>query len=355
LVQAPRQSLPAFGGATGPTKGLPPSRSPVTRLAMKVFVTGGAGYVGSVCVEELVNAGYEVTVLDNLTEGHRAAVDNRAEFIDGDLANRSLVVEILQRFRPDAVMHFASNTLVPVSMVRPGIYLADNVSNAVNLLDACVAAGTKHFVFSSSCAIFGVPKTVPITEDLPKEPINPYGESKWMVERILAWYEKLFGIRHVCLRYFNAAGASEKFGEHHRQETHLIPNVLKVALGQTPVVEIYGTQYPTPDGTCIRDYVHIADLAQAHRLALGATRSDVFNLGSGNGYSVKEVVKAAREISKRPIKSVERPPRPGDPPKLVADSTKIRKVLGWKPRFDSVEPILESAWRWHVAHPNGYE
>ena len=175
-----------------------------------------------------------VTVFDNLSEGHRAAVDQRAEFIEGDLANRSVVQESFQRLRPDAVMHFASNTLVPASMVHPGMYLGDNISNAVNLLDACVATGTKHFVFSSSCAIFGVPKTVPITEDMPKEPINPYGESKWMVERILAWYEKLFGIRYVCLRYFNAAGASEKFGEHHHEETHLIPNVLKVALGQKP-------------------------------------------------------------------------------------------------------------------------
>ncbi|HVM62096.1 MAG TPA: UDP-glucose 4-epimerase GalE [Verrucomicrobiae bacterium] len=322
---------------------------------MKVFVTGGAGYVGSVCVEELLNAGYQVTVFDNLSEGHRSAVDNRAEFVEGDLKNRPLVLQHLQRLRPDAVMHFASNTLVGASMTNPGIYLGDNISNAVNLLDACLAAGTKHFVFSSSCAIFGVPQQVPIMEDTPKSPINPYGESKLMVEKILAWYEKLFGIRYVCLRYFNAAGASERFGEHHREETHLIPNVLKVALGKTPAVDIYGTHYPTPDGTCIRDYVHIIDLAQAHRLALGATQSNVFNLGSGTGYSVKEIVEMARKISRRTIQAVEKPNRPGDPPKLVADSTKVRKVLGWKPRFDSIEPILESAWRWHLAHPNGYE
>jgi UDP-glucose 4-epimerase len=325
-----------------------------TKLRMRIFVTGGAGYVGSVCVEELLNAGYQVAVFDNLSEGHRGAIDKRAEFIEGDLANRSLVLETLQRLRPDAIMHFASNTLVFDSMIHPGRYLSDNIANAVNLLDACVATGTKHFVFSSSCATFGVPKAVPITEDMPQAPINPYGESKLMVERILAWYEKLFGIRYVCLRYFNAAGASERFGEHHRQETHLIPNVLKVALGQTPAVEIYGTQYPTPDGTCVRDYVHIIDLAQAHRLALGATQSNAFNLGSGHGYSVKEIVEMARNVSGRTIEAVERPNRPGDPPKLVADSMKIRKVLGWKPRFDSIEPILESAWRWHLAHPNGY-
>jgi UDP-glucose 4-epimerase len=321
---------------------------------MKVFVTGGAGYVGSVCVEELVNAGYEVTVLDNLTEGHRAAVDNRAEFIDGDLANRSLVVEILQRFRPDAVMHFASNTLVPVSMVRPGIYLADNVSNAVNLLDACVAAGTKHFVFSSSCAIFGVPKTVPITEDLPKEPINPYGESKWMVERILAWNEKLFGIRHVCLRYFNAAGASEKFGEHHRQETHLIPNVLKVALGQTPVVEIYGTQYPTPDGTCIRDYIHVTDLARAHVLALrylvANETSPVhlsMNLGTGKGSSIFGIIRAGEEVLGGKIPYRIAAPRAGDPPVLVADSAKASAILGWKAEFTDIRQVLHHAWKFH--------
>jgi UDP-glucose 4-epimerase len=321
---------------------------------MKVFVTGGAGYIGSVCVEELLNAGYEVAVIDNFSEGHRAAVDERAQLVEGDLANAPFVLDAMQRVRPDAVMHFASNTLVPASMVYPGRYLGGNVSNAVNLLDACVAVGVKKFVFSSTCAIFGVPKTVPITEDLPKEPINPYGESKWMVERVLAWYEKLFGIRHVCLRYFNAAGASQKFGEHHRVETHLIPNVFKVALGQTPSVEVYGTQYPTPDGTCVRDFIHIVDLAQAHMLALHAEQSDVFNLGSGNGYSVKEVIEATRKTTGRPIKAVECPPRPGDPPKLVADSRKIRKVLGWKPRYDTIEPILESAWRWQLAHPNGY-
>ena len=321
---------------------------------MKVFVTGGAGYIGSVTVEELLNAGYQVAVIDNLSEGHRAAIDERAEFIEGDLKSRDLLMEEMKRLRPDAVMHFASNTLVPVSMIHPGWYLGDNVSNAVNLLDACVEAGVKNFVFSSTCSIFGIPKTVPITENTPKEPINPYGESKYTIERILAWYEKLFGIRHVSLRYFNAAGASEKFGEHHVVETHLIPNVLKVALGQKPAVEIYGTTYPTPDGTCIRDYVHLIDLAQAHMLALHAKQSDAFNLGSGNGYSVREVVEAARKVTGRTIKAVERPARAGDPPKLVADSTRISKVLGWKRRFDLIEPILESAWRWHLAHPNGY-
>jgi UDP-glucose 4-epimerase len=239
-------------------------------------------------------------------------------------------------------------------MIQPGKYLGDNVANAVNLLDACVDAGVRRFVFSSTCAIFGLPSVVPITEDLPKQPINPYGESKWTVERILAWYDKLYGLRSVCLRYFNAAGATEQFGEHHREETHLIPNILKVALGQRPSVDIYGTNYPTPDGTCIRDFIHIVDLAQAHILALECEKSDVFNLGSGTGYSVREVIEVARKITGQSIPAIEKPPRPGDPPKLVADSSKIRRVLGWKPRYDSLEPILASAWRWHQAHPHGY-
>jgi UDP-glucose 4-epimerase len=322
---------------------------------MKVFVTGGAGYVGSVCVEELLNADHQVTVIDNLSEGHRAAVDKRSGFVEGDLADRSLLFNTLRSLRPDAVMHFASNTLVSVSMTQPGKYLGDNVANAVNLLDACIDAGVRRFVFSSTCSIFGLPKIIPITEDLPKDPINPYGESKWTVERVLAWYDRLYKLRHVCLRYFNAAGASQQFGEHHPEETHLIPNVLKVALGQRPNVEIYGTDYPTPDGTCIRDYVHILDLAQAHLLALESGQSDVFNLGSGTGYSVREVIEVARKITGHPIPAVEKAPRPGDPPRLVADSSKIHRVLGWKPRFDSLQTIVESAWRWHVAHPNGYE
>jgi UDP-glucose 4-epimerase len=321
---------------------------------MKIFLTGGAGYVGSVCVEELLNAGHQVTVIDNLSEGHRGAVDERAAFVEGDLADRSLLFKCLRSFRPDAVMHFASHSLVPESMTQPGKYLGGNVANAINLLDACVDAGIGRFVFSSTCAIFGLPKTVPITEDLPKEPVNPYGESKLTIERSLAWYGKLYGLRSTCLRYFNAAGASQRFGEHHQQETHLIPNVLRVALGEKPHVEIYGTEYPTPDGTCVRDYVHIIDLAQAHILALEGEQSDVFNLGSGHGYSVREVIEAARKVTGHAIPAVEKPPRPGDPPKLVADSAKITRVLGWKPRFDSLQSIIDSAWRWHSSHPNGY-
>jgi UDP-glucose 4-epimerase len=321
---------------------------------MKILVTGGAGYIGSICVEELLNAHHEVFVLDNLSEGHRAAVDPRAKFFEEDLANRPELFKLLEHIRPEAVMHFAANALVPESMTNPSKYFRNNVGHGINLLEACVQAGVGRFIFSSTCAIFGTPKKVPITEDLPKEPINPYGESKLMFERILNWYDRQHGLTYVCLRYFNAAGATRNFGEHHWQETHLIPNVLKVALGQKPHLDIFGTDYPTPDGTCVRDYIHIVDLAQAHMLALRSQQSDVFNLGSGDGYSVKQIVETARKVTGHPIPVVESPRRPGDPPKLVGDSTKIRKVLGWKPRFDSIQAILDSAWQWHRTHPDGY-
>lgn len=321
---------------------------------MKVFVTGGAGYIGSICVEQLLNAGHAVVTLDNLSEGHRAAVDPRADFHEMDLADRDRLVRLMKSVRPEAVMHFAASALVPESMAHPTKYFRNNVACGLNLVEASVLAGVKRFVFSSTCAIFGVPDQVPIPEDAPKAPINPYGESKLMFERILDWYDRLHGLTYVCLRYFNAAGCTAKFGEHHRQETHLIPNVLKVPLGQRPHVEVFGADYPTPDGTCIRDYIHIVDLAQAHMLALKVDKSDVFNLGSGGGYSVLQVIEAARKVTGHPIPIVERPRRPGDPPRLVGDSTKIKKLLGWKPRYDSIEAILESAWQWHKTHPHGY-
>lgn len=321
---------------------------------MKVFVTGGAGYIGSICVEQLLNAGYGVHVYDNLSEGHREAVDPRATFTEGDLADRALLFRTLEQFRPDAVMHFAANALVPESMTNPAKYFHNNVANGVTLLEACVQAGVKKFVFSSTCAIFGAPKHVPLSEELPKEPINPYGESKLMFEKILYWFGRQYGLQYVCLRYFNAAGATVLYGEHHWQETHLIPNVLKVALGQKSHADVFGTDYPTPDGTCVRDYIHIVDLAQAHIRALQHGQSDVFNLGSGDGYSVKEVINAAREVTGHAIPVQEGPRRPGDPPKLVADSTKIRQVLGWQPQYDSIKAILASAWEWHRTHPNGY-
>ena len=321
---------------------------------MKIFVTGGAGYIGSICVEELLNAQYEVAVFDNLSEGHRAALDSRAEFVEGDLEDRTLLDQTLRRVRPEAVMHFAGSALVPESMTNPTKYFRNNVSNGINLLEACVAADVRKIVFSSTCAIFGVPEQIPITEDASKNPMNPYGESKLMFEKVLHWYHKQHGLDYVCLRYFNASGATGKFGEHHRNETHLIPNVLKVALGQRSHVEMFGSDYPTPDGTCIRDYIHIVDLASAHILAVQFAGSDVFNLGSGDGYSVKQVIETARKVTGHKTPVVEKPRRPGDPPKLVGDSTKIRKKLNWKPRFDSLEAIIASAWEWHRQHPQGY-
>jgi UDP-glucose 4-epimerase len=251
-------------------------------------------------------------------------------------------------------MHFGANALVPESMTNPGKYFHNNVANGINLLEACVQAGVNQLVFSSTCAIFGPPKKVPISEDAPKAPINPYGESKLMFEKVLEWYARIHGLQSVCLRYFNAAGATRSYGEHHWQETHLIPNVLKVALGQKPHVEIFGTDYPTPDGTAIRDYIHIVDLAQAHMLALTCEASDVFNLGSGRGYSVREVIEAARRVTGHPIPTLESPRRPGDPPKLIGDSKKIRQHLGWAPKYDDIEAIVASAWQWHRTYPNGY-
>src|SRR5215470_8592897 len=236
---------------------------------MKIFVVGGAGYIGSVCAELLLNNGHEVAIFDNLSEGHRDAVDSRANFIQGELANRQQIDAAISRICPDAIMHFAANALVGESMHNPSKYFRNNICNGLNLLDAMVAAGVRRIVFSSTCAIFGPPDRVPIDETAPARPISPYGESKLAFEKILRWYDEIHGVKSVCLRYFNAAGASEKFGEDHRPETHLIPNVLRVALGETSNVEIYGTDYETPDGTCIRDYIHILDLAQAHILALG--------------------------------------------------------------------------------------
>jgi UDP-glucose 4-epimerase len=321
---------------------------------MNVFVTGGAGYIGSICVEELLNAGHNVTVFDNLIEGHRSAVDPRAKFVAGDLSDEALVTRVMKESKAEAAMHFAAYALVGESMTNPGKYFINNVGNGVKLLNACIANGVKKFVFSSTCATYGPPDRVPMTEDLPQRPINPYGESKLMFEKVLQWYRELHGLEFVALRYFNAAGATEKFGEHHRTETHLIPNVLYVALGQKPECQIFGTDYPTPDGTCIRDYIHIVDLAQAHILALAPGKQGFYNLGNGDGYSVRQVIDVCEKVTGKKIKAVEKPRRPGDPPKLVAAADKAKTELGWKPRLAKLEDIIASAWKWHVKNPNGY-
>jgi UDP-glucose 4-epimerase len=321
---------------------------------MKILVVGGAGYIGSVCAEVLLDEGHTVCVFDNLSEGHRRAIDPRAEFIEGDLASGDRVRSALSAFRPEAVMHFAASALVAESMANPSKYFRNNICNGLNLLDAMVATDVTQLVFSSTCAIFGPPDRVPIDETPPQRPINPYGESKLAFEKILRWYDQIHGLRYVALRYFNAAGASEKLGEEHRVETHLIPNVLKVALGQKSQVEIYGTDYDTPDGTCIRDYIHILDLARAHILALQAPTSDHYNLGTGGGTSVREVIESCRKITGHKIPVVEKPRRPGDPARLIAASEKIQRELGWRPKFQNIDAIIESAWKWHQKFPNGY-
>jgi len=321
---------------------------------MKVFVTGGAGYIGSICAEQLLNAGHTVTVYDDLSEGHRSAVDSRANFVLGKPNEENNILNAVQEAEPDAILHFAANALVGESMANPGKYFRNNVANGLKLLDAAVAVGIKRFVFSSSCATYGPPTHLPITEDLPQCPINPYGESKLMFERMLYWYHEIHGLEFVAFRYFNAAGASDKYGEHHRTETHLIPNVLKVSLGQSQHCDIYGTDYPTPDGTCIRDYIHIVDLAEAHMLALAPGKNGFYNLGNGDGYSVREVIQMCERVTGTKIPALERPRRPGDPPKLVASARKAIQELGWRARYPKLEDIVVTAWAWHKKHPRGY-
>jgi UDP-glucose 4-epimerase len=321
---------------------------------MKVFVTGGAGYIGSVCVEELLNAGHDVAVYDDLSEGHRSAVDPRAKFVHGHPDEPGNIAAAVASYQPEAIMHFAANALVGESMTNPGKYFRNNVCNALQLADAAVAFRVQKFVFSSTCATYGPPDRVPMTEELLQRPINPYGESKLMFEKILQWYQQIHRLEFIALRYFNAAGASERLGEHHQIETHLIPNVLKVALGQAAHCEIYGTDYPTPDGTCIRDYIHVRDLAQAHILGLAPGKTGFYNLGNGDGYSVRQVIQACERITGKSIEAIEKPRRPGDPPRLVASAEKAKNQLGWRPQFPKLEDIVATAWAWHVKHPNGY-
>jgi len=322
---------------------------------VKVFVTGGAGYVGSICVEELLQRGDEVIVFDNLSEGHRLAIDPGATFIQGDLNDSKSIWLAINTSEPDAVMHFAANALVAESMQNPYKSFHSNLCGGLNLLNAMIENRVRHLVFSSTCATFGTPDRVPIDEDTYQHPINPYGESKLMFEKILRWFEQIHGLAFVALRYFNVAGASGKYGEHHRTETHLIPRVLQVALGHLPNAEIYGTDFPTPDGTCIRDYIHVRDLASAHILALSTDKTGFYNLGTGGGTSVREVINACRKVTRHAIPTIEKPRRAGDPARLIASSEKARLSLGWKPQFENIEAIVESAWRWHGAHPGGYQ
>lgn len=323
---------------------------------MKVLVTGGAGYIGSVTVELLVESGVEVVVFDNLSLGHRAAVHPKATLIVGDLASPEAIDGAMAKVQPDAIMHFAARSQVGESMRDPFLYVGDNVRNGLNLIESAVKHDVKRFILSSTAALFGEPSKIPIDEDERIIPGSPYGESKYMLERILRWTDEVHGLRYAALRYFNAAGASEERGEHHDPETHLIPLVLQVALGQREHISVFGDDYPTRDGTCIRDYIHIIDLAQAHILALGALDegSRVYNLGNGQGFTVKEVIETVREVTKHPVPHVLGARRPGDPAALTADSTKIRKELGWDPKFPQLRDIVASAWSWHQRYPSGY-
>lgn len=324
---------------------------------MRVLVVGGAGYIGSATAQCLLDAGHEVVVFDSLVKGHRGAVPAGAEFVQGDLAHREQIEEALRRFRAEAVMDFAAFIEAGESMKEPGRYFRNNVCGTLNLLEACVSAGVQRFVFSSTAAVYGIADEIPITEDAPLHPVNVYGESKLMVERMLEWYGRIHGLRYAALRYFNAAGGRPERGEDHHPETHLIPLTLQVALGQRPHIAIFGTDYPTPDGTCVRDYIHVDDLAAAHVLALQALDEHerlIYNLGNGQGFSVREVIEVCRRVTGHPIPAVEAPRRPGDPPVLIASSAKIQRELGWKPRWTSLEDIIASAWEWHRRHPQGY-
>ena len=321
---------------------------------MKILLTGGSGYIGSVTTELLCDDGHEVVVFDNLERGHREAVDPRARLVVGDLREPLAIREAMAAAKPDAVVHFAAYALVGESMQEPHKYFENNVGGGLNLLDAMLRVGVRKIIFSSTCATYGQPEVMPMTEALPQRPTNPYGESKLMFETALRWEQERRGLRPVFLRYFNACGATEKYGEDHEPETHLIPNVLKVALGQASAVPVFGDDYPTPDGTCIRDYIHIVDLARAHILALEKDVVGAFNLGTGTGFSVKQVVETCREATGHPIPVALSPRRPGDPACLVAGAAKARDVLGWNPRHPDLKTIVQHAWNWHRAHPRGY-
>ncbi len=324
---------------------------------MRVLVTGGAGYIGSVVTEELLKAGHQVVVYDNLSYGHRAAVTSPAEFVEGDLLDGETLRRVLNQPAIEAVVHMAAYALVGESVTHPAKYYQNNLVAGLSLLDAMNECGVKRLVFSSTCATYGEPQKVPIEESCASNPTNPYGESKLAFERALHWYEGAYGLRYASLRYFNAAGATQRCGEWHSPETHLIPLVLQTAIGMRDHIQIYGADYPTRDGTCVRDYVHVIDLARAHILALGILdeRSAIYNLGcGGEGYSVQEVVETAREVTGREIAARTVPRRAGDPGVLIASSEKIKSELGWQPEFQDLGVIVESAWHWLRAHPDGY-
>lgn len=326
---------------------------------MAILVIGGAGYIGSHVIKQLNEAGFATVVYDSLKKGHREAVLS-GDFIQGDILDTHRLSQVFKRYQIEAVMHFAADSIVGESMENPLAYFENNVAGTINLLKVMMDFEIKRFVFSSTAAVYGEPEQIPIMEDNPTKPTNPYGQSKLMIEQILSNCDNSYNIRYISLRYFNAAGAdpSGVIGEDHQPETHLIPIVLQTALGRRKRVEIFGTDYDTEDGTCIRDYIHITDIAQAHILALKAltegTQSKVYNLGNGNGYSVKEVIDVARKVTKMEIKTSVTDRRPGDPSILIASSKRIKQELGWTPKYEDIETIIATAWNWHKSHPNGF-
>ena len=325
---------------------------------MRLLVTGGAGYIGSVVAQNLLDAGHKVTVIDNLSRGHRQAVPNGADLVVGDLAKKEILAGLFRLHQFDAVLHFAAFIEAGESMKFPETFFRNNTANALAVLEAMLEGHVSRFVFSSTAALYGNPARTPIEEEDALHPTNAYGESKLLVERMLEWFHRIHGLRYASLRYFNAAGAaSADQGEAHQPESHLVPRLMNVALGRQKHVEIFGTDYPTSDGSCVRDYIHVSDLAEAHLLALDALdRSGrmIYNLGNSQGFTVREVIEGVRRVTGRAIPVVESPRREGDPAVLIASSDKIRRELGWKPKFAELESILGSAWEWHKKYPDGY-
>jgi UDP-glucose 4-epimerase len=319
---------------------------------MNILVTGAAGYIGSVVTERLIEQGHQVVALDNLRHGHREAIHPAARFVMGDLLDRSWLIEEVQRAQVDAVVHLAAEALIDESIRDPGTFFRVNLTGGLNLLDAMVAAGVRRLIFSSTAAVYGEPTEVPIREDAPLRPVNAYGESKLAFERVLPWYRRAHGVRYVSLRYFNACGATARAGERHDPETHLIPILLDVALGRRDAISLFGTDYDTPDGTCIRDYVHVLDIADAHVRCLERIDSiepTAYNLGNGHGYSNREVIAAVERVTGRPVRVVAAARRPGDPARLVASAARIARELDWRPAIPALEPMIASAWAWHRA------
>lgn len=324
---------------------------------MRVLVTGAAGYIGSVVTEQLTGQGHDVLALDDLRHGHAAAVVSEARFVKGDLLDGEWLKGFLSANPVDAVVHLAAEALIDASLKDPGLFYRVNVTGGLNLLEAMATAGVARLVFSSTAAVYGEPEVIPIHEDAPHKPVNSYGESKLAFERMLPWYQRAYGLKHISLRYFNACGATTRCGEFHVPETHLIPIIFEVALGQREAIQLYGTDYDTPDGTCIRDYVHVADIAQAHLLALAhidRVGARAYNMGNGAGFSNKEVIETVQRVTGREIAIVPTARRPGDPARLVASSARIRQELSWEPHYPDLRAMVQSAWDWRQRRPEGY-